>query len=208
MSFGKWFYATMIGPMTFSYERIIRPVRGELLIGTVGHVVEFGPGLGHNLMFLDSDVTWTGVEPNRFFHKRLHKTLAAKRIEGRVLECSAESVPLEDGCADVVVCTLVLCSVPDPLAALKEAKRILKPNGKLVLIEHVAGPEGSRGRRSQERVRGLWKKLAGGCDVCRETEKLLAPAGFSIDRKAVVRVPLPVIAPHLIAVASVKKGKK
>ncbi len=93
----------------------------------------------------------------------------------------SDGVFVEDGNFDVVVATMVLCSVADPGRALGEIRRVLKPGGRYVLIEHVLSDEPGR-RKWQRRVAPLWKWLADGCVCTRETERYIGDAGFEFER--------------------------
>jgi SAM-dependent methyltransferase len=91
----------------------------------------------------------------------------------------AEDTGLPTGSVDALVCTLVLCTVPDPAAALAEARRILRPGGRLVFVEHVAAPEGTALAGLQRLLRSGWRWAFEGCDLRRPTGALLAAAGFA-----------------------------
>jgi ubiquinone/menaquinone biosynthesis C-methylase UbiE len=120
------------------YAKFIEPYKRRLFSGLAGTVLEIGPGAGANLQFLSTGVRWMGAEPNPFMHKYLR--VEAGRL-GRSIElcgAMAEALPLADRSADNVISTLVLCSVRDPPRALAEIRRVLRPGGKLLFIEHVA----------------------------------------------------------------------
>jgi SAM-dependent methyltransferase len=99
----------------------------------------------------------------------------------RVLEAPAERIPLPDGSVDTVVCTLVLCTVDDLDATLTEIRRLLRPDGRLLFIEHVAAGPGTRLRRWQDRLERPWRRLAHGCHTNRDTEDALRNAGFALE---------------------------
>lgn len=188
-------------------ERFDRDLYGrrkrDLLGGLTGTLVEIGPGAGVNLPYYGAGVRWVGVEPNGHFHDRLRRKAAALGVEAEVLGGVAERLPLADASADAVVSTLVLCSVDDVRAALAEVRRVLKPGGAFVFLEHVAAPEGSGLRRVQEAVRPAWGLLADGCRPDRETGRLIEAAGFGdvhIERFDAA-MPLPVVRPHVVGTA-------
>ena len=198
-------------------ERFDRDLYGErrrnLLGGLTGTVVEIGPGAGvnlqyynlqyYNLQYYGHAVRWIGVEPNVHLHDRLRRKAAALGIEAEVLGGVAERLPLADASADAVVSTLVLCSVDDVQAALAEVRRVLKPGGAFVFLEHVAAPEGSTLRRVQEAVRPAWGVLADGCRPDRESGRLIEAAGFEEVRieRFDAAMPLPVVRPHVVGTA-------
>ena len=88
---------------------------------------------------------------------------------------------MPDDSVDTVVCTLVLCTVPDPHAALAEVRRVLRPGGRLLFIEHVAAAPGTREARWQERLDPIWGVFAGGCRLTRPTASLLEASGFAFE---------------------------
>ena len=114
---------------------------------------------------------------------------------------SAERLDVEDATADAVVSTLVLCSVADLAAVLKEIRRVLKPGGRFVFIEHVAAPQGTWLRRAQRAFRPLSKTFADGCQPDRETWRAIEAAGFAQVDLEHFRAPAPIISPHIAGVA-------
>ncbi len=174
-----------------------------LLGGLTGTVVEIGPGAGVNLPYYGADVHWIGVEPNVHFHERLRRAAVRHGVEAEVRGGVAEGLPVADASADAVVSTLVLCSVDDLGAALAEVRRVLKPGGRFVFIEHVAAPDGSLLRRVQRIVKPAWGAVADGCRPDRETGQLIERAGFAdvqIERFDAA-MPLPVVRPHIAGTA-------
>jgi SAM-dependent methyltransferase len=154
-----------------------------------GTVVEVGPGSGINFRYLPESISWIGIEPNRAFHDHLFAQAQRFGISAQCLDGSAERIPLPNDHADAVICTLVLCSVNDPDAVAAELKRILKPNGRLYFIEHVAAHSGSMLRSAQNFLNPLNRLIADGCSCNRETWLALERAGFStlnIDHSSVL----------------------
>lgn len=184
------------------HSRLVTERKRALLAGLRGRVVEIGPGGGVNFPFYDAPaVEWIGVEPNPFAHDRLRTEAARHRVKATLLQGSAESIPVPDASVDAVVSTLVLCSVTSQAVALAEIRRILRPGGRFVFVEHVAAPRGSLLRRLQRSVRGPWRLAGGGCEPDRETATAIEQAGFTrvhLDRFA---LPLPVVSPHVAGVA-------
>ncbi len=186
------------------FDRELYGARKERLLGELtGTVVEIGPGAGVNLPYYCPGVRWIGVEPNAHFHARLRKKVSRFGIDADVIGGVAERLDLPDASADAVVSTLVLCSVEDIAAALAEVRRVLKPGGRFVFIEHVAAPEGSFLRRVQRGIKPLWGVLADGCRPDRETGRLIEAAGFADVRieQFDAAMPLPIVRPHVIGTA-------
>jgi ubiquinone/menaquinone biosynthesis C-methylase UbiE len=155
--------------------------RTELLSLLHGNVLELGAGTGVNLDYYQSQVTnLTLVEPDPFMRRRLVRKLKTRnsRQQIRLLEHSAEALAIDDASIDAVVATLVLCSVNDVLQVLREARRVLRQNGKLVLIEHVAAPAGTSQRSWQNCLEPAWTRLSGGCHLLRDPRPTLEAVGF------------------------------
>ncbi len=161
------------------YEVWIEPRRRALLSTVSGTVLELGPGTGANFAFLPPGVRWIGIEPNRHMHATLEARARACGIDAACLLVGAEHMEVADASVDVVLCTLVLCSVPDPRGVLADVRRVLKPGGRFLFLEHVAAPSGTFARRAQRLLRGPWQLCADGCTLDRETEAMIREAGFT-----------------------------
>ncbi len=160
----------------------IRKQRAKIIPLAYGDVVEIGIGSGHNLPYYDQDKVskLIGIDPDEYVWKKA----AAKRAEFHKplerLGLSGESIPLPDTCADTVVVTYSLCTIPDPIKALREMKRLLKPGAKLLFCEHGQAPD-TNVHKWQNRIDPIWKNIAGGCHSGRDIPRLLKGAGLSID---------------------------
>jgi ubiquinone/menaquinone biosynthesis C-methylase UbiE len=177
------------------YDRHILPVAldfacGQPMVGrqrqlvvplAQGRVLEVGIGTGLNMRYYDkSRVTKiVGLDPALELHPLARKRIAQAGLEVELLGLSAESIPLPDASFDTVLITYTLCTIPDPLAALREMRRVLAPGGQLLYCEHGRAPEASV-QRWQERLQPLWGKLAGGCHLGRDIPALLQAAGFQL----------------------------
>lgn len=158
-------------------------------------VVEIGPGSGPNFRYYSPGTKVIAVEPNRHLHHMLAAAARRAKVDLSTIDGSAERIPLANASVDAIVCTLVLCTVPNPHAAIMEIRRVLRPGGKLVFLEHVEAPAGTLTRWSQMLLRRAWHWLFEGCDLTRDTESALRGAGFavfSVDR-FVLHTPLNVI---------------
>jgi SAM-dependent methyltransferase len=151
-------------------------LRAVLLAGAAGRTLEIGAGTGANLEHYPPAVTELVLtEPDPHMAKRLRARLAADpSMTAAVAEAGAEDLPAADASCDTVVSTLTLCTVADPERAVAEAKRVLKPGGHFLFIEHVRGAEGTRTARWQDRLERPWGWFAGGCHPNRDTGALLA----------------------------------
>jgi ubiquinone/menaquinone biosynthesis C-methylase UbiE len=187
--------------MRASEDACLKAWRETLLAQAEGAVLELGAGTGANLPYYGAGVKRLVLsEPDSHMHRRLEQRCAdaghgPRSIE--LLQAGAEALPFADASFDFVVSTLVLCSVNDIAAALHEVKRVLRPNGSLLYLEHVAAPEDSKRRRWQARVEPLWKRLAGNCHLTRLTSESIRKAGFSIEseRAESMRKAMPLLRP-------------
>ncbi len=145
-----------------------------------GRVLEIGIGSGLNLPFYSPAVTkLTAVEPSAKLCAMSRQKIRALAFPVELVQRSAEELPLDDRSIDTVVITWVLCSIPDPLRALREMRRVLTPGGRMLFVEHGLAPD--RGvRRWQERVNPIWRRISGGCNMNRAIEELVCGAGFRI----------------------------
>jgi SAM-dependent methyltransferase len=154
--------------------------RRALLAGASGRVLEIGAGTGANLTAYPSDLdTLVVTEPDPGMARRLKRNAARHRPDAQVLCVGAESLPFPDGAFDVVVSTLVLCTVPDPAAAVAEARRILRPGGRLLYLEHIRA-EDARLARKQDRLSSPWRAFAAGCR-CNRTTLDVVGAAFDLE---------------------------
>lgn len=157
--------------------------RAELLTAARGRVLELGAGTGANLgAYPDQVESVTLIEPDPHMARRLRARIAADppRFEHELLEVGAERLPFEDQSFDTAVATLVLCTIPDPGRALAEVARVLRPDGALLVLEHVRDPVSARRARWQDRLERPWTWVAGGCHPNRDTRAALVTAGFDV----------------------------
>ncbi len=180
----SWLFAQVYDRlMAQTEEACLGRWRSELLADVTGDVLELGAGTGRNLDHYGAGVARPVLsEPDPHMRARLGGELRhrAPPFAVELSDASAEALPFAEGSFDAVVSTLVLCSVPDERAALREVSRVLRPGGTLVFLEHVAATHRPRRLRWQRRVGPVWKRLAGGCHLTRTTPDAIAAAGFVV----------------------------
>lgn len=150
-------------------ERGNRELRRELLAGLSGRVIEVGPGNGLNFPRYPSQVSKVvAVEPEPYLRARAAEAAGTAPVPIQVVDGSADRLPADDGSFDAVAVSGLLCSVPDPRAALAEFHRVLRPGGELRFYEHVRSRDAAFAL-SQQAADLVWPRLMGGCHVTRDT---------------------------------------
>jgi len=176
-----WVFAAVYDPLTRSLERaILAERRARLLDGLDGQVLDVGAGTGANLPYLRQASRVVAAEPDAAMRRRLAARLAQAAVPVELSSDPAEGLRYPDASFDAVVFTLVLCSVASPDRALAEARRVLRPSGRLIILEHVRGT--GTLARWQDRVTPLWSLLNGGCHPGRDTAAAIERAGFIFER--------------------------
>jgi ubiquinone/menaquinone biosynthesis C-methylase UbiE len=177
--------------------------RQALLSEATGDVLEIGAGTGANLHHYGQTVrTLTLTEPEKPMARRLEKRLAELRPDAKLLRAPAEDLPFNDDSFDTVVSTLVLCTVDDQPRALREMRRVLRPGGRLLFIEHVRS-EDEKVARLQDRMLPINVRIAHGCHCNRSTLKGIEDAGFdvtSLSRDTLKHAP-PFVRPLIVGAA-------
>jgi ubiquinone/menaquinone biosynthesis C-methylase UbiE len=165
--------------------------RRRVIGAAEGRVLEVGIGSGLNLPLYGSNVRAViGLEPSPELMRMARERDAEAAVPIEFLEASAEAVPLDDASIDTVVTTWTLCTIPDVPRALAELRRVLKPGGALLFVEHGRAPE-SGVAWWQDRLDPLWRRLAGGCHLNRKIDDLISGSGFRLDALANARLPGP-----------------
>ena len=160
MSLGSRLFAARYDAMAKGPEEAgLLALREQLLSGVSGRVVEIGAGTGRNLAFYGDGVELTVTEPDPHMARRLEQRIEERSRPVKLVQAPAEDLPFEDGQFDVAVSTLVLCGVDDQARALGEVRRVLKPGGELIFIEHVRSDE-PRLARWQDRLNPLNRVVA------------------------------------------------
>ena len=154
--------------------------RRAVVAAAHGRVLEIGVGSGLNFPLYGKQVEFVhGIDPSPRLLSIARRRAAASGIPVELVLGSATAIPLADNAIDTIVMTWTLCSIPDPLAALREMRRVLKPNGTLCFVEHGLSPEPSV-ERWQHRITPAWRRKAGGCHLDRKMDDLIRLAGFDL----------------------------
>lgn len=171
-------------------SRPIQRQRAKVVPLASGRVLELGIGGGLNLAFYDPARvdSVTGVDPSEGLRRiaRAAPRPAGLRVE--ILEGEAERLPFESASFDTITCTFTLCSVRSPEAALAEARRVLKPGGRLLFSEHGLAPDPGT-QVWQRRLEPLWSALAGGCHLTRPITGAIQAAGFVVQSAETLYLP-------------------
>lgn len=163
-----------IGPIEKQREKVIPLAKGD--------VVEIGIGSGLNLPHYNPAQinSVIGVDPDEHIWARSQSRREAAEFPISRIGLSGEDIPIESNSADTVVVTYSLCTIPDPVAALKEMRRILKPSGEILFCEHGQSPD-AKVSKWQKRMDPIWSKLAGGCQSGRDIPALFTQADLTLN---------------------------
>lgn len=177
MGFGKRLFAATYDRVNERWERKLDVIRRRAVAPARGRVLELGGGTGRNLPLYGDGVELTVVEPNPHMAERLAERARACGREVAIVPDRAEALSFADGSFDFVVSTMMLCSVKDLDASLREARRVLAPGGTWTFLEHIhAG--GWKGR-AQTLVNPLWGLFTDGCNIDRDILGAFERAGFA-----------------------------
>jgi ubiquinone/menaquinone biosynthesis C-methylase UbiE len=155
-------------------------VRAKLVPRAKGTTLELGIGSGLNLRHYSPAVTRLyGVDPSRELQQVARRRAPAALALEFLTQSAADPLPLADASVDTVVVTWSLCSIPDPAAALREARRVLRPGGELLFAEHGLAPDPGVAAW-QERLNTVWGWVSGGCNLNRRADALIRAAGFRL----------------------------
>jgi len=155
--------------------------RAKVVPDAAGRVLELGVGSGLNLPFYDPArvAQLEAIEPSDRLRRMAEQAATDASVAAHIAPGRAEGLPFEDRTFDTVVCTFTLCSVQDPAAALAEARRVLKPGGRLLFCEHGLAPD-AEVVKWQRRIEPVWKRIAGGCHLTRPVTPAIEAAGFHV----------------------------
>ena len=173
-----WANAKFFESMDWYLHRRLGARKKALFADLPANVVELGAGAGASMRYLAPGTRLLAIEPNPHTHDALRRSAARHEIALDIRSERAESTGLATGSVDAVICTLVLCTVEDHAAALAEVRRILRPGGRFVFIEHVGSGPGPL-RVLQRLLRHPWRYIFDGCCLDRDTAAAIAATGFA-----------------------------
>lgn len=178
------FYQRHILPPLLNFamgQKQLLPFRERVLKKASGDVLEIGIGSGLNLPLYTSGVrSIVGVEPSAELLHMAEGLIDCTDARVELLNASAEALPMGQGSFDTVVTTWTLCTIPNAHLALQEVRRVLRPGGRLLFVEHGRAPEANIARW-QDRLDHVWGCIAGGCHLNRQIDALITDAGFEIE---------------------------
>lgn len=186
-------YSRFILPPLLSMAMGAKPItyqRKKIVPEASGTVLEIGAGAGHNFPFYDARKVSKviALEPAAEMVARAKKRLKDTAVPVEFIGLEAERIPLPDASVDTVLVTYTLCTIPDAATALAGMVRVLKPGGAFLFCEHGAAPD-EKVARWQRRIEPVWKRIAGGCHLCRPVPDLIKGAGLAIDRMETMYLP-------------------
>lgn len=179
------FYIEKIVPWLIHWtmgNKEVTRLRRDVVPQARGDVLEIGIGSGHNLAHYPKETgSVTGLDPSPVLLALAAKAGGRAPFAVELVRASAEAIPFDDGHFDTVLSTWTLCSIPDAAKALAEMRRVLKPAGALVFVEHGRSPD-ARLAGWQDRLNPLWHRCSGGCNLNRDVPGLIVSAGFAFER--------------------------
>jgi ubiquinone/menaquinone biosynthesis C-methylase UbiE len=163
-------------------QKNFAPFRERVVGAARGRVLEIGIGSGLNLASYRAGVEEVyGVDPSIELLAKASQRIYAARVPVKLVEGSGEKLPFDDRSFDTVIMTFTLCSIPDAALAVREMRRVLRPEGELRFVEHGQAPDPAV-VRWQDRLTPAWKRLGGGCHLNRKIDDLIKGGGFRIER--------------------------
>lgn len=204
VSLGERLFAALYDPMSARAEaKFGAELKRKLLENARGRVLEIGVGTGLSFGHYAQDVELVGIDPSEPMLRRARQRAAALGRDVTLLEAPAEALPFEDDSFDTVVTLAVLCTVDDPARALHEIRRVLRPGGHFVFLEHVRAAD-PKLARWQDRLDRPWGWVAGGCHPNRRTLEAIEAGGFEViqlERKDLPDIPR-LVRPNIMGMAT------
>lgn len=182
--------------MYFLEKFFLKSRRARLISGLSGKVLEVGVGTGVNFEHYSEDIELTGIEPSPYMMKYARKKqdvlLLPNRFTLHSVGCGYPEMEklIAPGSIDAVVCTLVLCTIPDPERTLENFIKWIKPGGRLIILEHIRAHNRFAGK-IQDAINPVWEKIGGGCQLNRPTDLILANSGFRLIREDRFNIGIP-----------------
>lgn len=171
--------------------------RIPLIAQARGRVLEIGAGDGGNLRFYPPGVDLTLLEPNPFMMTYLRERVAARGLQAELVEAPGEALPFAEASFDTVLTTHVLCSVGEPERVLAEVRRVLRPGGRFLFLEHVADEPGTLVHGVQRAINPAWRWAGDGCHLTRDTAASIRAAGFRQVTIQPFKADWGIVAPHI-----------
>lgn len=178
------FYESKILPVCLNFamkNREMTRLRRRWIPEAQGRVIEIGIGSGLNLPFYAEGVSVVGVDPSVELRKMAEAVADRHNVEAEFVTQGAETLPFESNSFDTAVVTWAFCTIPEPELAAQEIRRVLKPGGQLVFLEHGRSND-ERVVKWQNRLNPIWQKIGGGCNLNRRPDNTLRAVGFSLSR--------------------------
>ncbi len=180
MSFYQKIFAKFYDGFMHGFEQKLHKKRKHLLLNLEGNVIGVGEGTGINYQFYPDTAIIHSVEPSKPMLAKA-KIKAAEKTNIKFYNAGINDTSLQnhfkDGSIDAIICTLVLCTVPDPVKALRNFKKWLKPKGKLIIMEHIHASK-PLNKSMQNFINPAWKLFGEGCHLNRNTDEMIKEAGF------------------------------
>lgn len=166
-------FACGLGPMMKQRAKVVPLAKGNVL--------EIGIGSGLNLAYYEKDKVKNliGIDPSKETWALNEASTAKLGFDVQYIQTGAENIPIDNQCIDTVVITYTLCTIPSTVEALQEIKRVLKPAGQILFVEHGKAPDAAV-LKWQNRINPLWKKIGGGCNLNRDIPKIFTESGFKM----------------------------
>lgn len=194
MSIYSKVFARFYDKLIYGFESKIAVERRRFLNGLVGEIIDVGSGTGANFSFFNPNTKVYAVEPSIEMMERSKEKIQEKNIELLNFGINDDALQLKftEKSVDAIICTLVLCTISEPEVAIQNFKKWLKPEGKLIIIEHVHSSNMFYAW-FQNLINPVWKKIGEGCNLNRNTEKLLLENGFVSNNNSVISIGLSVL---------------
>lgn len=157
-----------------------KKVRSDLIRNVQGKVLEIGSGTGINFPYYEKAEQVIAIEPNPRMSRRAVKRGRNAQVPITLYEANAESLPFADNTFDTVIATLVFCTIPNPLEALKEIQRVSKPGAEILFFEHVRMEQPALAK-AQDLLNPVWEKIGDGCQLNRDTLSLISSSGIYVE---------------------------